>query len=224
MARSRIANSKFNPSIFSYLLSLTPFSFLVSSPKKSQRAKKFLLPTTSLPLLFFSLLCFFVFSVILILSTVNITQNSDLCSVFTPVSSHLSSSPSSSSSSSRMLLASLAAIFSDDGDEGKPRLSVSEMVPLPAHGISGNLSKEESQFWKQPNNKGYQPCLDFGIDYRRESPVISSERRRFLVVVASGGLNQQRNQIIDAVVIARILKAALIIPILKVNFIWGDER
>ena len=44
------------------------------------------------------------------------------------------------------------------------------------------------------------------------------------MVVVSGGLNQQRNQIVDAVVIARILGAALVVPILQVNVIWGDER
>ncbi|XP_028117973.1 O-fucosyltransferase 37-like [Camellia sinensis] len=43
------------------------------------------------------------------------------------------------------------------------------------------------------------------------------------MVVVSGGLNQQRNQIIDAVVIARILEAALVVPVLQVNHIWGDE-
>uniref|UniRef100_A0A7N2MN83 O-fucosyltransferase family protein n=1 Tax=Quercus lobata TaxID=97700 RepID=A0A7N2MN83_QUELO len=59
---------------------------------------------------------------------------------------------------------------------------------------------------------------------RKVSPKISKEKRRFLVVVASGGLNQQRNQIVDAVVIARILEAALVVPILQVNLIWGDER
>lgn len=40
------------------------------------------------------------------------------------------------------------------------------------------------------------------------------------MVVVSGGLNQQRNQIVDAVVIARILQAALVILILQVNAIW----
>ena len=45
-----------------------------------------------------------------------------------------------------------------------------------------------------------------------------------MVVVASGGLNQQRNQIVDAVVVARILEAASVVPILQVNLIWGDER
>ncbi|KAI3994609.1 hypothetical protein MKX01_007901 [Papaver californicum] len=36
-------------------------------------------------------------------------------------------------------------------------------------------------------------------------------------------MNQQRNQIVDAIVIARILGAALVVPILQVNVIWGDE-
>jgi len=98
------------------------------------------------------------------------------------------------------------------------------MAPLPAHGFAPNLTKEEREFWEQPDNDGYKPCLDFSLDYRRESSVISQERRRFLVVVVSGGLNQQRNQIVDAVVFARILKAALVLPVLQFNFIWGDER
>ncbi|OAY83858.1 hypothetical protein ACMD2_15429 [Ananas comosus] len=38
-----------------------------------------------------------------------------------------------------------------------------------------------------------------------------------MIAVVSGGLNQQRNQIIDAVVVARILKAALVVPVLQVN-------
>jgi len=37
-------------------------------------------------------------------------------------------------------------------------------------------------------------------------------------------LNQQRNEIVDAVVIARILEASLVVPVLQVNLIWGDER
>ena len=53
---------------------------------------------------------------------------------------------------------------------------------------------------------------------------ISEEKKRFLVVAVSGGLNQQRNQIVDAVVIARILEAALVVPVLQVNRVWGDER
>ncbi|KAF9619839.1 hypothetical protein IFM89_009590, partial [Coptis chinensis] len=122
-----------------------------------------------------------------------------------------------------MFLASLSSSLAL-ADEEVPRLSKSVMVPVPAHGMPRNITEEEKEFWKQPDNGVYRPCLEFGIEYRRASAKISKEKRRFLIVVVSGGLNQQRNQIVDAVVIARILEAALVIPVLKVNFIWGDER
>ncbi|KAJ6410357.1 hypothetical protein OIU84_007163 [Salix udensis] len=107
--------------------------------------------------------------------------------------------------------------------KGEPRMAKSLMAPLPLHPVTGNVSKEEKEFWEQPDGEGYKPCLDFNLKYRKASARISKERRRFLVVVASGGLNQQRNQIVDAVVIARILEAALVVPVLQVNPIWGDE-
>ncbi|CAK9148581.1 unnamed protein product [Ilex paraguariensis] len=83
--------------------------------------------------------------------------------------------------------------------------------------------EEESEFWKQPDGLGYRPCLEFSKEYRRESMKIVKDRTKYLIVVVSGGMNQQRNQIVDAVVIARILGAALVVPILHVNVIWGDE-
>ncbi|KAL0292655.1 UNVERIFIED_CONTAM: O-fucosyltransferase 37 [Sesamum calycinum] len=82
-----------------------------------------------------------------------------------------------------------------------------------------NLSAEEKEFWQQPDGEGYRPCLDFSLAYRKASARISKEKRKFLVMVVSGGLNQQRNQIVDAVVIARILEAALVVPVLQVTYI-----
>ncbi|EPS73933.1 hypothetical protein M569_00823, partial [Genlisea aurea] len=84
-------------------------------------------------------------------------------------------------------------------------------------------SSEEAFFWKQPDGMGYRPCLNFSPQYRKESAEIVADRSKYLMVVVSGGINQQRNQIVDAVVIARILGAALVVPILQVNVIWGDE-
>lgn len=87
-----------------------------------------------------------------------------------------------------------------------------------------NSDKTVSEFWKQPDGLGYRPCLDFTRDYQKASEVTVKDRTKYLMVVVAGGLNQQRNQIVDAVVIARILGAALVVPILQVNVIWGDER
>ncbi|KAF6161180.1 hypothetical protein GIB67_007821 [Kingdonia uniflora] len=67
------------------------------------------------------------------------------------------------------------------------------------------------------------PGLEFMDDYRRSSEGVVKDRTKYLLVVALGGLNQQRNQIFDAVVIARILEAALVVPNLQVNVIWGGE-
>ncbi|KAF5933005.1 hypothetical protein HYC85_029176 [Camellia sinensis] len=214
MARPRnIKNSlmTLNPTFFLHFLALSPFTSLLFSPKKSPRNQ---------PPIFLGFL---------ILSSILISQNKVPCSA-NPSSSPFSSFsfPFFSSSYSPLHIASLSALISassdyDDDDDDEPRLSQSVMVPLPVHRVSGNLSEEEREFWQQPDGEGYQPCLDLSIGYRRASAGILKGKRRFLMVVVSGGLNQQRNQIIDAVVIARILEAALVVPVLQVNHIWGDE-
>ncbi|XAR54329.1 hypothetical protein NMG60_11029406 [Bertholletia excelsa] len=89
--------------------------------------------------------------------------------------------------------------------------------------MEGEQDEQSSEFWKQPDGMGFRPCLDFTAKYRRWSKEIVKNRKNYLMVVVSGGLNQQRNQIVDAVVIARILGAALLVPTLQVNVIWGDE-
>lgn len=108
-------------------------------------------------------------------------------------------------------------------------------LPYPCLGIqekdgfvssqAGAVVDEErgSEFWKQPDGLGYRPCLDFSREYLKQSGEIARDRTKYLLAVVSGGMNQQRNQIVDAVVIARILGAALVVPILQVNVIWGDE-
>ncbi|MCL7036366.1 hypothetical protein MKW94_023446 [Papaver nudicaule] len=81
----------------------------------------------------------------------------------------------------------------------------------------------DENFWEQPDGLGYRPCLGFTPEYKSSSIEVVKDRTKYLLVVVSGGMNQQRNQIVDAVVIARILGAALVVPILQVNVIWGDE-
>ncbi|KAI4339056.1 hypothetical protein MLD38_024039 [Melastoma candidum] len=93
------------------------------------------------------------------------------------------------------------------------------LEPIPV----GRNASWAGEFWEQPDGMGYRPCLAFGGEYRKASPAILRDRRKYLQVVVSGGMNQQRNQIVDAVVIARILGASLVVPILQVNVIWGDE-
>ncbi|XP_030972511.1 O-fucosyltransferase 37-like isoform X1 [Quercus lobata] len=225
MTTARNMKSSFiteNPSpFFHYLLSLSPLASLVNSPKKSPRNHKLCTPQ-NLSLYFLSLILSFTFLGFSILSFLLVSQaSSSPCHLSSP-SSPFSFPSLKSSEYSPINLVSLLSATSDDEDE--PKLSNSVMVPLPVHGVvRNNVSEEEREFWEQPDGLGYKPCLDFSIGYRKASLKISKEKRRFLVVVASGGLNQQRNQIVDAVVIARILGAALVVPVLQVNLIWGDE-
>ncbi|KAJ3694678.1 hypothetical protein LUZ60_000055 [Juncus effusus] len=95
--------------------------------------------------------------------------------------------------------------------------------PFPSISARYSSSGNISEFWRQPNGMGYKPCLEPSEEYQLESVVQMANRRKYLVVVVAGGLNQQRNQIVDAVVIARILGATLVVPVLQVNPIWGDE-
>ncbi|KAK1287898.1 Uncharacterized protein QJS10_CPB19g01014 [Acorus calamus] len=98
------------------------------------------------------------------------------------------------------------------------------MSALPvSDGGSISEAAADGEFWRQPEGYGYRGCVGASEGYRRASEAVVRGRRKYLMVVVSGGLNQQRNQIVDAVVIARILGAALVVPILQVNVIWGDE-
>ncbi|MFS8000487.1 putative GDP-fucose protein O-fucosyltransferase [Helianthus anomalus] len=119
------------------------------------------------------------------------------------------------STHSPLLLASISSVYQDpnaDDNNSPVTLSVPSIVPLPPRSVAG------TEFWDQPDGEGYRPCLGFSLKYRRRSVKIVNEKKRFLVVVVSGGLLQIRNQIVDAVIIARILEASLVLPVLK-----GDE-
>ncbi|KAG1327043.1 O-fucosyltransferase 24 [Cocos nucifera] len=90
------------------------------------------------------------------------------------------------------------------------------------HHLRQNAQKLDN-FWKWAYSgvPNVRPCLDFSESYRNSS--LKGRSPKYMMAVVSGGLNQQRNQIIDAVVVARILGAVLVVPVLQVNQVWGDE-
>ncbi|KAL3641305.1 hypothetical protein CASFOL_016273 [Castilleja foliolosa] len=65
--------------------------------------------------------------------------------------------------------------------------------------------------------KEQRPCL---IANARQQPV--SSFRRYLVVDANGGLNQQRSSICNAVAVAGLLNATLVIPRFDLHNVWKD--
>jgi len=116
------------------------------------------------------------------------------------------------------------ALDGADDTVSEPLIAGVQLHAQVPNGVEKGEEVEKSEFWEQPDGLGYKPCLAFSREYRSQSEGVVKNRRRYLMVVVSGGMNQQRNQIVDAVVIARILGAALVVPILQVNVIWEDER
>lgn len=89
---------------------------------------------------------------------------------------------------------------------------------------AANGSARERWLWKQPDGAGLVGCIEFSPAFELESARVVAQRERYLMVVVNGGLNQQRNQIVDSVVMAAVLGASLVLPIMEVNPIWDDER
>ncbi|XP_062174696.1 O-fucosyltransferase 20 [Alnus glutinosa] len=229
MAKSKCSNGKrvsvsyiSVPSQIINSLSSSSLQSLLLSPKKTSRSNNRFLSFKS-PRLWFLIL--FLFS---LLGMLKLGYNLDLLIPFSPypctTSTRTQGLISSGYSKSELAFASESGKGSKNDEKDEVLNGYSKLeVGNGANSENNDEKVEESEFWKQPDGLGYKPCLVFSRDYRRASEGIVKDKRKYLMVVVSGGMNQQRNQIVDAVVIARILGAALVVPILQVNVIWGDE-
>ncbi|XP_077235413.1 O-fucosyltransferase family protein [Tasmannia lanceolata] len=75
--------------------------------------------------------------------------------------------------------------------------------------------------WKSRSSMFYDGCSERG---RHFTPAIRQNMSNgYLLIATSGGLNQQRTGITDAVVVARILNATLVIPELDHHSFWKDD-
>lgn len=80
-----------------------------------------------------------------------------------------------------------------------------------------DLNDQDSELWTPLPNQGWKPCIE------STSPSSSlPESSGYIQVFLDGGLNQQRMGICDAVAVAKILNATLVIPYLEVNPVWKD--
>ncbi|KAK9713147.1 hypothetical protein RND81_06G006500 [Saponaria officinalis] len=76
---------------------------------------------------------------------------------------------------------------------------------------------EPSELWSPLPDQGWRPCGECsGPSGKPENST------GYLQVFLDGGLNQQRMGICDAVAVAKILNATLVIPLLEVNPVWQD--
>lgn len=79
-------------------------------------------------------------------------------------------------------------------------------------------SEEPYELWSPLPDQGWRPCME--EPQVREKP---EKSQGYLQVFLDGGLNQQRMGICDAVAVAKILNATLVIPLLEVNPVWKDS-
>ncbi|XP_044511984.1 O-fucosyltransferase 9 [Mangifera indica] len=72
--------------------------------------------------------------------------------------------------------------------------------------------------WNSKVHQSWKPCTNTSIS-KAELP----RSNGFLIIEANGGLNQQRLSICDAVAVAGLLNATLVIPIFHFNSVWRDS-
>ncbi|PHT92752.1 hypothetical protein T459_00634 [Capsicum annuum] len=75
--------------------------------------------------------------------------------------------------------------------------------------------------WKSRYSSFYYGCSERGPHF--SSAVREGPSNGYLLIATSGGLNQQRTGITDAVVVARILNATLVVPELDHHSFWKDD-
>ncbi|KAG1331128.1 O-fucosyltransferase 9 [Cocos nucifera] len=72
--------------------------------------------------------------------------------------------------------------------------------------------------WHQKASQRWKPCVNKRLSHAELLP-----SNGFLIIEANGGLNQQRLSICDAVAVAGLLNATLVIPIFHFNSVWHDS-
>ncbi|KAF7139810.1 hypothetical protein RHSIM_Rhsim06G0071800 [Rhododendron simsii] len=78
--------------------------------------------------------------------------------------------------------------------------------------------QQQSDLWSPLANQGWKPCVQ-----STNRPQLPKKSQGYIQVFLDGGLNQQRMGICDAVAVAKILNATLVIPHLEVNPVWQDS-
>ncbi|CAI7827265.1 unnamed protein product [Closterium sp. NIES-54] len=80
--------------------------------------------------------------------------------------------------------------------------------------------REAASLWPEPAPQGW--VAHAGVRDTAVWPAPAEESNGFVVVRCNGGLNQQRSAICNAVVVARIMNATLVLPRLDTNEFWND--
>ncbi|EXB56332.1 hypothetical protein L484_024874 [Morus notabilis] len=86
--------------------------------------------------------------------------------------------------------------------------------------VPSNGRKLDRDLWTSRNSKYFHGCSNASNKFLKSEAIMHPNR--YLAIATSGGLNQQRTGITDAVVAARILNATLVVPKLDQKSFWKD--
>ncbi|MED6121477.1 O-fucosyltransferase 29 [Stylosanthes scabra] len=89
------------------------------------------------------------------------------------------------------------------------------------HSEQDGSERAPIDIWESQYSRYYYGCKERGRNF---SPAVPERMSNgYLLIATSGGLNQQRTGITDAVVVARILNATLVVPELDHHSFWKDD-
>ncbi|CAK8567257.1 unnamed protein product [Lathyrus sativus] len=118
-----------------------------------------------------------------------------------------------------LLLAGLLALFTILHKLNSPYLCKKDGIVLHCPHV-----KESASLWENPysSTTSWKPCAE-----RRDGAISELPQENatngYIFIHAEGGLNQQRIAICNAVAVAKIMNATLILPVLKQDQIWKDQ-
>ncbi|OAY52201.1 hypothetical protein MANES_04G065200v8 [Manihot esculenta] len=88
------------------------------------------------------------------------------------------------------------------------------------HYLMENEESKGHDIWSSRLSKFYYGCSNASSSFQTAD--VKTHHNRYLMIATSGGLNQQRTGITDAVVAAYILNATLVVPMLDQKSFWKD--
>lgn len=92
---------------------------------------------------------------------------------------------------------------------------------MEAESSNGTSYVSLSNVWNPKLRQGWKPCVH-QITSQSDLEELPKSNG-FLIIEANGGLNQQRLSICDAVAVAGLLNATLVIPYFHLNSVWRDS-
>ncbi|KAJ8447937.1 hypothetical protein Cgig2_028813 [Carnegiea gigantea] len=107
-------------------------------------------------------------------------------------------------------------------NESSSVLMYGRLMSLASSSLAEKEFREDpSNLWKEPSSQAsaWKPCADRKSS---EDPGYPKQSNRFILVSANGGLNQQRVAVCNAVAVASLLKASLVIPRFLYSTVWKD--